>query len=121
MDPGHPVPITTSAPVPITALLSPKKIKVHNPEEYNGDRTKFDKFKTQLALSFTVNLTIFVEENNKIVYAASFLRGPATDWWVPKINIITGTLIYATFNDFLRALRAAFNDPDAIITFACDL
>ena len=120
-DPGHSMPAATSASIPIMALLSPKKIKVYNLEKYNGDYTKFNKFKMQLDLSFAVNPIIFVEENNKIVYAASFLRGPAADWWVPKINIITGTLIYATFNDFLRALRAAFNDLNAMITFTCDI
>ena len=114
------MPVATLVPIPMMEPSSLKKIKVHDPEEYNGDRIKFDKFKTQLTLSFAVNPIIFVKENNKIVYAASFLWGPAADWWVLKMNIITGTLIYATFDDFLRALCAAFNNPDAMITFACD-
>ena len=47
-DLGHFMPIITSAfiSILIMAPLLPKKIKVHNPEEYNGDHIKFDKFKT---------------------------------------------------------------------------
>ena len=77
--PGYPTPAIISVPVPIMAPLSPRKIKIHKPKKYNGDRIKFNKFKTQLTLSFTVNPGIFKEKSNKIIYIILFFRGPAAN------------------------------------------
>ena len=78
-------------------------MKINLPEEFSGDRNKYDEFRTQLALSFAANPSRFEDEKAKIVFAASFLRGPAADW------------------EFMKALRAVFDDPDTVTTFAYDL
>ena len=55
------------------------------------------------------------------MFIASFLRGLAANWWVLKMNITTGTIIYTTFDDFVQALCAVFDDLDAVMTFAHEL
>ena len=109
-----------AVPVPIPTSQEPR-MKINAPEEFSGDRNKFDKFRAQLALSFAANPAQFEDERAKIVFAASFLRGPAADWWVPKLNVTTAQTEFTTFPDFLQALRAAFDDPDATTTFAFEL
>ena len=120
------VPVPALAPV--TSISHEPTLKINLPEEFTGDRNKYDKFRTQLILCFAANPSQFEDDKVKIVFAASFLRGPAADWWVPKINTTattngttTMTMAYTTFEKFMKALRAAFDDPDAVTTFAYDL
>ena len=123
---------TAAAPAvavpPMMPITHEPKMKINLPEEFSGDRNKYDKFRTQLILCFAANPAQFEDDRAKIVFAASFLRGPAADWWVPKIKAIsttngitTMTMAYTTFEEFMKALRAAFDDPDAVTTFAYDL
>ena len=58
---------------------------------------------------------------SKIVYAASFLRGPAKDWWTPNINPYTSGIKFDTYTEFLTALSNAFNNPDSEVTAAWEI
>ena len=51
----------------------------------------------------------------KITYAASFLSGPAEDWFQPYVNETTGAINF-TWVTFVQALKNAFDDPDAYQT-----
>ena len=116
-------------PVPAPTLVSYEPIlKINLPKEFTGDRNKYNKFRTQLILYFVTNPSQFENNKVKIIFAASFLRGSAADWWVPKINTTittnettTITMVYITFEEFIKALRAVFDDPDTITTFAYNL
>ena len=99
------------------------KVKISPPEPFNGDRTKYDKFATQLSLVFLANPAVYSNDQTRVTYAASYLRGPAADWWVPQMNSATGTLdaSVSTYPGFLASLRAAFDDPGALEQVARDL
>ena len=116
-------------PIPAPTSVSHKPmLKINLPEEFIGDRNKYDKFRTQFILCFAANPSQFENNKVKIVFAALFLRGSAVNWWVPKINTIvtingttTMTMAYITFEEFMKTLRVVFDDPDTVTIFAYDL
>lgn len=93
---------------------SPPKGK--EPDEFDGDRTKYRAFVNQLALCFGSNSSKFNTDKAKISYAASFLRGPAFEWLEPYINEISGEVTCTSYSAFLEGLKAGFADPDAYAT-----
>jgi len=100
--PSHP----PSAPAP----------KLHEPEDFNGTRAKFSKFMTKLALVFFSDPTRYATDVAKISYAALYLSGSAADWFEPHLNKATGAICFMTYEAFVRALKNAYDDPDAQAT-----
>ena len=54
-----------------------EEIQINKPDTYSGGRLEFRTFATQLQLAFLATPAKFAEDKAKIVFAASFLRGPA--------------------------------------------
>ena len=52
-------------------------------------------------------------DNAKIAYAASYLSRSAKEWFQPHVNETTGAISFPTWTEFVAALCAAFEDPDA--------
>jgi hypothetical protein len=90
--------------------------KVADPEHYSGDRERFSDFVSQLHLVFNSDPSRYANSNSKLTYAASYLRGAAKRWFTPHLNATTGVCSFATFEEFLAALKSAFDDPDAMVT-----
>lgn len=86
------------------------------PEEFQGNRSNFKAFVTQLALCFGANSSKFGSDKSKISFAASFLRGPAFDWLEPFIDDVTGEVMFKSYTEFLDGLKAGFADPDQYAT-----
>jgi len=100
--PSHPPP----APAP----------KLHEPEDFDSTRAKCSKFMTKLALVFSSDTTRSATETAKISYVASYLSGSAADWFEPHLNKATGAIHFTTYEAFVRALKNAYDDPDAQAT-----
>jgi len=49
-------------------------------------------------------------------YAASYLSGSAANWFEPHLNKATGAIRFTTYEAFVRALKNAYDDPDARAT-----
>jgi len=96
----------TSAPAPT----------LHEPEDFDGTRAKFSKFMTKLALVFSSNPTRYAMDAAKISHAASYLSDSTADWFEPHLNKATGAIRFPTYEDFVRALKNAYDDPDAQAT-----
>ena len=75
----------------------------------------------QLAFFFIINFILFSNNKSRIVFAASFFKRAATNWWVLKINTTTGIINYNTFDKFLQTFKAVFNNPNIIIIFTLKL
>ena len=103
------------------APRAPKAPKVSHPEWYKGGQHEFQVFQGQLQLVFQADPARFQNDKSKIVYAASFLRGPARDWWTPNINPHTGGVKFDTYTEFLTALSNAFDNPDSEATAAREI
>lgn len=58
----------------------------------------------------------FAQDEAKIRYAGSYLTGNAYTWFQPHVDQISGDLAFESFETFIKALAAAFDDPDAYAT-----
>src|SRR5690606_7148771 len=81
--------------------------KVKDPETFSGELQKFRNFTSQLDLVFVSDPAGFSEDQRKIVYAASYLRGSAYSWFEGQ-----GLAAFPSYNTFLEKLRSAFSDPN---------
>lgn len=90
--------------------------KVADPQPYEGSKDKFRDFVTQLQLKFRSDPTVFANDAAKIAYAASYLKGTAYQWFASHIDEETGEIDVTEFSEFVKILRAAWADPDAVAT-----
>lgn len=86
------------------------------PDEFRGDRSQFKSFVCQLALAFRADSNRFRDDQAKINFAASYLRGSAFDWLQPYIRESDGEVLFESYKLFLSSLEAGFADPDAYAT-----
>jgi hypothetical protein len=72
--------ITTSRPV------TTKIQKVKEPDTFDGtDSSKLDEWITQVTLYFTANPAVYESDEDKVVFALSYLRGQASAWFQPDL------------------------------------
>ena len=93
--------------------------KLNPRKTFDGTRSEYKSFIMQLNLIFNSDPDRYTgnnADNAKIAYAASFLSGSAKEWFQPHVNETTGAISFPTWTDFVAALRAAFQDPDAYQT-----
>ena len=93
--------------------------KLNPPKLFDATRSEYKSFIMQLNLIFNSDPDQYTgtnADNAKIAYAASFLAGSAKEWFQPHINETTGAISFPTWTEFVAALRAAFDDPDAYQT-----
>src|SRR6202041_2919707 len=72
-------------------------------------------FLAQLALKFSANGSEFPNDQVKISYAGSYLRGTAFDWFAPQVHH-SGQVNFTSYHEFVQALQDAFGDPDEVAT-----
>ena len=96
------------SPSPVVSLSSR--------DQFDGTRSKFGSYITDLQLQFRSNPRAFSTEESKILYAGSYLSGSAYTWFELNVDQTSGTVGFTTFLEFLESLRAAFDDPDACAT-----
>ena len=110
-----------AAPAPTTAPTTQRDRapKLNPPNLFDGTRSEYKSFIMQLNLIFNSDPDRYTganADNAKIAYAASFLTGSAKEWFQPYVNETTGAISFPTWTEFVAALRAAFDDPDAYQT-----
>ena len=113
-----PVPIAV-VPPPVTAAQQDRAPKLNPPKPFDGTRAEYKSFIMQLNLIFNSDPARYTgtnADNAKIAYAASYLSGSAKEWFQPHVNETTGAISFPTWTEFVAALRAAFEDPDAYQT-----
>jgi len=103
--------LTPAPPPPRT--LAPK---IADPTPFDGTRDKYRQFITQLQLVFSSDPTRYSQDSGKISYAASHLSGSAQSWFNPHMDPVSGEVQFQSYEEFINALQAAFDDPDAEAT-----
>jgi len=99
----------------IDALCSArtKGFKAETPEHYDGkSATQLRNFLTQLRLVFTAQPQAYSDDKDKVLYAASLLRGPAFTWIQPYLDMDNPPAWMQEFSLFAAELNATFGDPD---------
>ena len=112
--PAPPAPTPPApAPAPEPRTRAPK---LNPPKPFDGTRSQYKTFMTQLSLVFNSDPAQYPTESSKIAYAASYLSGTAGTWFQPNMNSSKVEFTFTTWATFVEALRAAFDDPDAYQT-----
>jgi len=74
----------------MTTSSSPTGLKVSAPEPFTGDRKKVKAFIIQVRLNLKFHASNFRTEDDKVLYAATFLRDGAFDWFEPYLTDYMG-------------------------------
>ena len=109
----------SQTPVPAMNQVATRDVapKLNPPKIFTGVRSEFTAFILQLGLIFNSDPTRYPVSNPniRIAYAASFLAGPAMEWFRPYVGE-DSAIEFDTWEQFVAALKAAFDDPDARAT-----
>src|SRR5204862_4299568 len=73
--------MTPPIPMVVPTVTLEQPLKVQPLEQFDGARGKVDVFIMQLRLYFGFQAAQFPTETSKTLYAASYLRGQATEWF----------------------------------------
>ncbi|KAF7137057.1 hypothetical protein CNMCM5793_006908 [Aspergillus hiratsukae] len=102
--------------------LAVKSVKVRPPEPFNGTRSKLRAFLTQLDMYIQMNREKLVNEADKVLFATTYLTGPAFDWFEPFVRDYqehTEDLqddetkaMFASYAEFKTKLEGTFGDID---------
>ena len=97
-------------------------VKVQPPEPFDGTQNKLQAFATQLDLYLCLNGERITEENNKVLFASTYLTGPAFDWFEPTLQDYQENqldqqddntqAIFASYVEFKKQLEETFGDID---------
>jgi hypothetical protein len=95
-----------------------KGIKVAPPDTFDGIQSQTDSFLSQLALYFTGKRRDFQDDQDKIIFALSYMKGGTAGPWAAEIvrQYQVGTPVYESWESFREDLLAAFGDPDPAST-----
>ena len=65
--------------------LQARLVKTRPPEPFDGTWSKLWSFLTQLELYMWVNRERLANEDDKVLFATTYLTGPAFDWFEPIV------------------------------------
>ena len=103
-------------------LAAPVKIKT--PDSYDGDRRKLKSFLTHLDLYFGFNAHQFATPQDRVLYASSYLKGSAFDWFEtyirdfldhqdqPTLMEEETRTIFNNYSEFVSKIKINFGDID---------
>ena len=94
-------------------------VKARDPDPYDGsDPMKLRAFLSQCKLVFRACPDDFDDDEVKITYAVSWLKGTAQRWYEPNLSLDEEELpdFALNWNDFEEALKTTFGEPDPIST-----
>ncbi|KAF7139709.1 hypothetical protein CNMCM5793_007503 [Aspergillus hiratsukae] len=102
--------------------LAVKSVKIRPPEPFNGTRSKLRAFLTQLDMYIQMNREKLVNEADKVLFATTYLTGPAFDWFEPFVRDYQEhtedlqdeetKVMFASYAEFKKRLEGTFGDID---------
>jgi Ty3 transposon capsid-like protein len=103
----------------LTNQAAPRSTRSHlrNPDTFDGsDPAKLRPFLTLCALHFAERTQDFPDDDDKILYVMSYLRGVALEWFAPDIYDQSGTVPVwdGNFERFLQELQDNFGPQDPV-------
>ena len=97
----------------ITGLQSSTKPKIKEPETFAGDRSHLREFLSQLKLHFKADKAKFKDDDTKITFAASYLRGSSSKWFEPYLEDNDAYIkAFLDYKAFIKAISASFANID---------
>ena len=114
--------VAPEVPAPAPAPVIIKPLKINTPEPFDGSRGKLQAFFSQIELFFGFNVDRFHTNKHKILFASTYLRGPAFKWFNSFLtdflnnkpdkrddNMIEVTQNYSNFKNKLRQVFGDFD------------
>lgn len=103
--------------VQATSARPPPEPKIADPEYFSGSRPLLIPFLSQCQLKFNGQPSKFPNEASKVLYAGSYLRGPAFTWFQPLLlaaNKEPPQIVpeFQSFKAFSKSISAVYGDPD---------
>ncbi len=111
------------APAPAPAPVIIKPLKINTPEPFDGNRGKLRAFFSQIELFFGFNVDRFPTDKHKVLFASTYLRGLAFEWFNSFLtdflnnepdkrdnNTIEVTQNYSNFKNKLRQVFGNFDE-----------
>src|SRR5204863_3648406 len=100
-----------------TATLS-QVPKVLQPDPFTGDRLELDTYLTRCQHVFLTQPSLFLTEQHKVLYAASYLKGNAYSWVKPLVQeYAKGASVpieFTSFQKYSESLTRMYGDPHII-------
>lgn len=122
---------TTTAPAQVANTGRSGQFKVASPDLYYGDRKKLRQFIQQVKLNFLFHPESVNTEEKKVVYASTYLRGAAFDWFEPYLVDFLNNPesrrtprtqeIFQRFHSFQLAIEQVYGDVDTVKEATRDL
>jgi len=101
-----------------TTHAGKNEVKGADPPVFTGSQKDLEGWITACRLRFAGQPSKFDNEEKKVVFASTFMRGPPMSWFQPVINTVTmkGTGTpppeFQSFETFVQSLRALYGDPN---------
>jgi len=93
-----------------------KEPRVSDPEHFDGSRHLLRNFIAQIKLVIQAQPSRFATERQKVIFAATFLRGPAFSWLQPYLESLDEVEMLNNLTLFFKELQNVFGDPDKVAT-----
>jgi hypothetical protein len=102
----------------VNPQLPVKGIKVAPPDVFDGSQSKADTFLSQLSLYFMGRRKEFEQDDDKIIFALSYMKGGTAGPWAAEVlrQCQASGPTYQNWEAFLKDFQAAFGDPDPAST-----
>ena len=114
--------VAPKVPAPAPAPVIIKPLKINTPELFDGSRGKLQAFFSQIELFFGFNVDRFPTNEHKVLFASTYLRGPAFEWFNSFLMDFLNNepdekdndMIEVTqnYSNFKNKLRQVFGDFD---------
>lgn len=102
--------------VPVATVVHTSRLGklLNKPETYDGkDRAKCQTFISQLKLCIGGNSEIFPRDEDKVLFAATYLRDKAFTWFEPRMNKLDDPILHNfNLNLFCETLLYSLGDPE---------
>ena len=114
--------VTPEIPALVPALVIIKLLKINTPEPFDGSRRKLRTCFSQIELFFGFNVDKFPTDKHKVLFASTYLKGPAFEWFnsfltdflnnEPDKRDNDTVEVTQNYSNFKNKLRQVFGDFD---------
>ena len=112
--------VAPKTPAPAPVIIKP--LKINTPEPFDGNREKLQAFFSQIELYFGFNVDRFPTDKHKVLFASTYLRGPAFEWFNSFLTDFLNNEpdkrdddtieVTQNYSNFKNKLRKVFGDFD---------
>ena len=106
--------------IPASVIIKP--LKINTPELFDGSRGKLQAFFSQIELFFGFNIDRFPTNEHKVLFASTYLGGPAFEWFNSFLTDFLNNepdkrdddtiKVTQNYSNFKNKLRQVFDDFD---------